>query len=312
VTAHSKPSTNIHAIIGRNGVGKTTLINAMIFSALAGNEGARFETESGWKGYTQISPGYFSNVVSISFSAFDPFNPLKHHATDGSANLKNVDKLYEEFAVSLGICLSEKGKRQRWLKTISTLESDDNFAEMELAKLADLSSGNLFEKASELKKQISSGHAIVLLTLTKLISCLEEKTLVLFDEPECHLHPPLLSALIRSLSELLYDRNAVAILATHSPVVLQEIPSSCVWNIMRSGSVGSSIRPDNQTFGENVGSLTRDVFGLEVSKSGFNSLLSQEAEKGSTYEHALESFSGQLGFEGRAILRSLINLRDKQ
>ena len=301
----------------------------MIFSALAGNEGARFETESGWKGYTQISPGYFSNVVSISFSAFDPFNPpkeqrdptkgvcyyyigLKHHATDGSANLKNVDKLYEEFAVSLGICLSEKGKRQRWLKTISTLESDDNFAEMELAKLADLSSGNLFEKASELKKQISSGHAIVLLTLTKLISCLEEKTLVLFDEPECHLHPPLLSALIRSLSELLYDRNAVAILATHSPVVLQEIPSSCVWNIMRSGSVGSSIRPDNQTFGENVGSLTRDVFGLEVSKSGFNSLLSQEAEKGSTYEHALESFSGQLGFEGRAILRSLINLRDKQ
>lgn len=30
----SKPSTNLHAIIGRNGVGKTTLINSMIASIM--------------------------------------------------------------------------------------------------------------------------------------------------------------------------------------------------------------------------------------------------------------------------------------
>jgi predicted ATP-dependent endonuclease of OLD family len=69
---------------------------------------------------------------------------------------------------------------------------------------------------------MSSGHAIVLLTITRLVATVEEKTLVLLDEPESHLHPPLLSAFIRALSDLLYDRNGVAIIATHSPVVLQE------------------------------------------------------------------------------------------
>lgn len=47
---------------------------------------------------------------------------------------------------------------------------------------------------------------------------------MLIDEPEGHLHPPLLSAFVRALSELLVNRNGVAIIATHSPVVLQEVP----------------------------------------------------------------------------------------
>jgi len=159
---------------------------------------------------------------------------------------------------------------------------------------------------------MSSGHAIVLLTITKLVARLEEKTLVLFDEPESHLHPPLLSALVRSLSELLYDRNAVAIIATHSPVVLQEIPKSCVWKINRVGLASSSSRPESETFGENVGLLTRDVFGLEVAKSGFNALLAKEAEQALTYEQALDAFKQQVGFEGRAILKALMRGRGKQ
>lgn len=59
------------------------------------------------------------------------------------------------------------------------------------------------------------------------------KTLVLIDEPESHLHPPLLSAFIRALSDLLLDRNGLSIIATHSPVVLQEVPKRCVWKINR-------------------------------------------------------------------------------
>lgn len=57
----------------------------------------------------------------------------------------------------------------------------------------------------------------------------------MLDEPESHLHPPLLSAFIRSLSELLILRNGVAIIATHSPVILQEVPKRCAWILNRSG-----------------------------------------------------------------------------
>jgi AAA domain, putative AbiEii toxin, Type IV TA system len=330
VAAHSKPSTNIHALIGRNGVGKTSLLNAMIRSVTDGatNE-ARFEVNDDWEGFTPIGSKYFSSVLSISFSAFDPFNPpeeqadptkgtcyfyvgLKSYGGNDGAILKPLGELYGEFVESLNICLSEAGKRRRWLSAIHTLESDDNFSEMNLASLAELEGEPRTEKALSIQKRMSSGHAIVLLTITKLVARLEEKTLVLFDEPESHLHPPLLSALIRSLSELLNDRNAVAIIATHSPVVLQEIPKSCVWKIMRVGLESSSSRPDSETFGENVGLLTRDVFGLEVAKSGFNALLAKEADQASTYEQALEAFNEQVGFEGRAILRSLMHSKSKE
>ena len=47
------------------------------------------------------------------------------------------------------------------------------------------------------------------LTVARLVELVEEKTLVLLDEPEEHLHPPLVSALIRALSNLLIYRNGV-------------------------------------------------------------------------------------------------------
>ena len=113
--------------------------------------------------------------------------------------------------------------------------------------------------ARKLFGNLSSGHKIVLLTITRLVETVEERTLVLLDEPEAHLHPPLLSAFVRALSDLLVNRNGVAIIATHSPVVLQEVPASCAWKIRRTGQAFPAERPDIETFGENVGVLTREV-----------------------------------------------------
>ncbi|MGQ4810974.1 AAA family ATPase [Agrobacterium vitis] len=324
VKANSTPTTNIHAIIGRNGVGKTTLLNSMTMAVTNTDyPDSRFESYE-WYEYKSIDRDYFSSVVSVSFSAFDPFNPpeeqsdpskgtcyfyvgLKSYADEGGALLKSQNDLADELVESLSLCLSEQSRSARWLEAIQNLESDDNFAEMKLGQLLELREKALDKRARELLRRMSSGHAIVLLTITKLVARVDEKTLVLFDEPESHLHPPLLSALIRSLSRLLSNRNAIAIIATHSPVVLQEIPKSCVWKIARSGLASELQRPETETFGENVGLLTREVFGLEVSKSGFSALLSTEAARAQTYEEVLTVFQGQLGLEGRAILRSIMH-----
>lgn len=160
--------------------------------------------------------------------------------------------------------------------------------------------------------RMSSGHAIVLLTITRLVATVEEKTLVLLDEPESHLHPPLLSAFIRALSDLLHDRNGLSIIATHSPVVLQEIPKSCVWKIYRKGANVTASRPSIETFAENVGVLTSEVFNLEVERSGFHDILANSVLLGKTYEQVLTEYDGQIGFEGRAILKVLIAKRDKE
>nr|WP_267874438.1 AAA family ATPase [Pseudomonas quercus] len=164
-------------------------------------------------------------------------------------------------------------------------------------------------KAGLLFGRMSSGHSIVLLTTTKLVDTVEEKTLVLMDEPESHLHPPLLSAFTRAVSDLLQNRNGVAIIATHSPVVVQEVPRLCVWKLTRNRTEGRSDRPERETFGENAGILTREIFGLEVSKSGYHAVLQAAVDKGGTFESIYDDYKGQLGFEAQAILQKLISAR---
>ena len=324
VNVGDKPTTNIHAIIGRNGVGKTTLLNGMIEAVTSkGQSVAKFYDVEGWRN-DPIDTDYFSSLVSVSFSAFDPFSPPSEQPDpskgtcyfyiglkNGDDSLKGLADIHEDFLQALKACLSQAPKRARWLEAIDTLESDENFAGMRLKDLADYSGEVLTKNARKRIKNMSSGHAVVLLTITRLVATVEEKTLVLIDEPESHLHPPLLSAFVRALSDLLLDRNGVAIIATHSPVVLQEVPRRCAWKINRSGLETKALRPSVETFGENVGILTREVFGLEVVKSGFHDLLVKSVEAGGTYESIVEDYRDQLGIEARALLKALVVNRDR-
>ena len=232
------------------------------------------------------------------------------------------------FVKSLIDCFRKANKKELWHSSIEKLGSDENFASMSLSGLEERY--NTFKQSKralqvdneEFRRlfledinlylsRMSSGHAIVLFTITQLVSTVEEKTLVLIDEPEGHLHPHLLSAFLRTLSELLYDQNGVAIIATHSPVVLQEIPKTCVWKVNRVGNTVKPYRPEQETFGENVGVLTREVFGLEVASSGYHDLLSKSVKSGDSYEEIIREYKNQLGLEARVLLKTLVTHRDK-
>jgi predicted ATPase len=343
IDPNTKPSSNIHILIGRNGVGKTTLLNNMVDALLPGRgemqDTGYFATPLFCGEHTTLSDDYFAGLVSVSFSAFDPFIP-PNNQIDASAGmryyyvglkkrvenngqtqwvLKDKAELCRDLTSSLKLCFALIAKKDRWLTAVKKLESDFNFAEMDLCQLSDEylrdpsdNKSQFSNKASGLFNLMSSGHAVVLLIITKLVETVEEKTLVLLDEPESHLHPPLLSAFTRALSDLLVDRNGVAIIATHSPVVLQEVPKSCVSILRRIRLTANVDRPENETFAENVGILTREVFGLEVSKSGFHNLLAISVSSGKNYEEIEQEYNHQLGFEGKAILRSMIAARDSQ
>ncbi|SDJ51872.1 AAA domain-containing protein, putative AbiEii toxin, Type IV TA system [Ferrimonas sediminum] len=339
VSPESTPPSNVHILIGRNGVGKTTILNNMVDTLIGvqkHEDAGQFTIPSFFNpNGLPLPAGYFSGVVSVSFSAFDPFVPPDDQ-TDISADIrycyvglkkkvgevgnehwaiKGDEDLCGDFINSLGLCLSLTAKRARWINAVARLESDVNFADMNLSQLVNLyeQDRNLFLIAAyKIFKRMSSGHSIVLLSITRLIETVDEKTLVLIDEPESHLHPPLLSSFTRALSDLLLDRNGVAIIATHSPVVLQEVPKSCVSVVRRSRLNCMVERPETETFGENVGVLTREVFGLEVTNSGFHNLLNSSVNKGLSYEQVEEEYSHQIGFEGRAILQSMIFTRDLQ
>jgi len=326
VIPESQPPTNVHVLIGRNGVGKTRCMRQLVEALLGrGDEGADGGT------LTLLPEGEdwsFAGLVLISFSAFDDFD-LRPRSTDkiGSeqvglrhrievegeeqGGIKAPRDLAVDFRKSFERC--RRGlSADRWRSAIETLETDDLFAEANVVSLLELGDDQWAEAAESLFTRLSSGHAIILLTITRLVELVEEKTLVLLDEPEGHLHPPLLSAFVRCLSDLLVKRNGVALIATHSPVVLQEVPRSCAWKLRRARAVSVVERPTVETFGENIGVLTREVFGLEVTRSGFHRLLDKAVIDGLSYEDALGRFGQQLGAEARAIIRARIAERDGQ
>jgi predicted ATPase len=332
VDPESNPPTNVHVLIGRNGVGKTHLLNNMVKALVGDDETIKkvgvFSVPLNENGMPYSLDGkeqLFAGVVSVAFSAFDPFEPyperkdksqgirysyigLKRSTNRGGefGTPMSRDMLTNEFVNSIVASIT-KGRFDRWLDAIKSLESDSLFRDLALSReFIEYEGDELKAFARKTFNKMSSGHAIVLLTITKLVEKVEEKTLVLLDEPEAHLHPPLLSAFVRALSDLLSHRNGVAIIATHSPVILQEVPKACVYKVSRSGLRAKPERPTIETFGENVGVLTREIFGLEVTESGYHKLLERELEKNKSYKRIVRRFDGQLGSEAKGILRGLI------
>lgn len=314
VRPQSMPPTNVHALIGRNGVGKSRLLHS-IASALT-SPLVDAPALHGW--YCSVDSTDFrpQNLVLITFSSFDE---LAESAVTDSPDLRydyvglrktgehaeidrqmSGDELWGRVRSALSSCHSP-GRIELWRDAISVLESSDPY----LGQLGLLASSDEWVLSGvpddgRWFRTLSSGHKAVLFAVASLVSVVEDSTVVLFDEPESHLHPPLLSSLVRVLATILKTRNGLAILATHSPIVLQEVPQSCAYVLQMGGSSLACRRPRQETFGANIGTLLRDVFEHELRRSGFYHLVT-EASAGSTYEAALELFGHQLGDEARAI-----------
>ncbi|WDT56496.1 AAA family ATPase [Streptomyces sp. G7(2002)] len=346
VLAESEPSTNIHVVIGGNGVGKTTLLRGMS-RALASPAGVRREDagtftdlEADWEPGRDPFP--FFNVIFVSFSAFDSFSAMVSNAepepdtlfdtgsprvplayiglgsSEEEGHLRDTRNLGTTFVNSVGECLARKSLRGKWIRAVQALEVDPLFRDLQISTTVSVAkdgadedlSWSLADELMDLfNNRASSGHKIVLLTLAQLIRNVRERSLVLFDEPESHLHPPLLAAYMRALSDLLAETNGAAIIATHSPVVLQEVPRSCVWKLRRSGNESVVERPQIETFGENVGVLTHEVFGLEVTQSGYHAELQRAVAAEDSFEAVASRLGNQLGSEAQGIVRILMAVK---
>lgn len=341
VAPSSTPPTNVHVVIGRNGVGKSRCFDFLSRAFLGlpdpdgGSPGALQPLQIGPLDPDGKAHG-FAGLVTVSFSPFDKYGPLvknKAHlpvrydyvglinesaeerppSRDPNADIppltiKSQPELAGDFIDGMKACRTG-ARRDRWARALRMLEADPLFEEARISAVLGDEAPDWENRARWLFRNLSSGHSIVLLIITKLIELVEEKSLVLIDEPEGHLHPPLLSAFVRALSDLLNNRNGVAIIATHSPVVLQEVPRSCTWILNREGRSARADRPLQETFGENVGVLTHQIFGLEVMQTGFYRMLS-EALGTDGYDAVRAKFHDRLGGEARSLARTLALTRN--
>ncbi len=319
VVPSSTPPTNIQAIIGTNGTGKTTLVKDIVATVYGLDKSRGSFTYKG----RDTKAGRFANVVVVAFSPFDNFSEINGLVRSCQARLEipytfiglegggedlesSTSSLFVE---SLKLCKANPHKRELWNDSIEFLKSDPVFARLELSSLMSLDQSGV--SPEDVFSALSSGHKVVLLIVTCCVAHVAEKSLIVVDEPENHLHPPLLSALIRALSYLLIDRNGVAIISTHSPVVLQEIPKDCVWKLRRVGERQIAERPAIQTFGANAGTLISEVFGLEVTKSGFHKMIEDAVEESDDFDDVEETFDCQLGDEALILARALFAIKHR-
>lgn len=321
--------TNV--VIGYNGTGKTVLMSNLAIAASKYGYDNKEDALRKSAGDFVGTPPPIRTVIVISYSAFDRFvipRPreiddlrsrsdnavlgytycgLRERVDEGNTDsteyrLRTPHEIDQDFAYSVAR-VTNAGRTEILGSLLRTLFMDASFQRIGV--------GNLYssfgrDEVVSLFQLLSSGHKIVLKMLVDLVAYLDDShlTLVLIDEPETHLHPPLLAALLKCVRQCLDHFNGYAIIATHSPVVLQETPSKYVHVLRRMGDRNTVEQPTIETFGENIGVITQDVFNLDDGSTDWHGTLS-ELSSSMSLEEIEQLFGDQLGFGARSFIMSL-------
>ena len=97
-------------------------------------------------------------------------------------------------------------------------------------------------------------------------------------------------------------------MATQSEVVLQELPNKCVYCLSKDKEIKN---PDIQTFAADVSLINKEVFGLELSNTGYYKILEDLAKnRREEAEKLLMTTNEELGESGRFYLTLLLNEGD--
>jgi predicted ATPase len=292
----------ILAIIGRNGVGKTQFM-AKLARDLATTQRVSKETVDQMESAFTPARPLFSRVIALSFSAFDRFQrpePQKFFSyiycgvRDDSGGLSRR---------------ALESRHVQYLRRIKEQDRDDLW-ECHVAKVMGISEKlvSIDQTIEELENgqtpSMSSGQSILAYFISAAIAYLKDESLVLFDEPEIHLHPNAVALLMQTLQTLLEEYNAYAIIATHSPVVIQEVPRKRVIRFERDGNITSPHSLAVESFGENIAQLTRHVFET-VEIPNFYKATFKELAKTKTFNEVSALFDDQLSLHATAYLASL-------
>jgi AAA domain, putative AbiEii toxin, Type IV TA system len=332
----------VNAVIGYNGTGKTNLLSNLAITASRYGYSRKRDMIDATAGRFVGTPPPFRSVIVVSYSAFDTFVipgrtemerqrlqaegdifgyvycGLRERIEDSSEEdqenpevedayrLRTPDEIDAEFLSAFDRIRAEN--RAEALATIlAPLLEDASFQRIGFTPLY-LDRGR--RHVAQFFRGLSSGHKVALKIVTEVTAHIDAQhpSLVLIDEPETHLHPPLLAAMLKSIRLCLDQFDGYAIIATHSPVVLQETPARYV-HVLRRLSTHSAVEsPGIETFGENVGVITQEVFNLDDGSTDWHDTLENLARR-HDIEEIEEFFGRRLGFAARSYVASV---RDEQ
>lgn len=290
----------LNAIVGKNGTGKTQILNQLAID-LSGfhDEGDKnfYREAFGAKGRPA-----FDKVMSISYSAFDSFKnlrgekSLKSYVYCGIQSEKGIlqlDEIQDNFRESLSI-IKERNRFSIWKKIITELFSEENYNII-----------NQLEDDNYENINWSSGQHILISSMTEVIAKIDNESIILFDEPEIHLHPNAISNVMRMFNMILDEFDSYAIIATHSPIILQEIPSKNIIVLERIDNQVFVREPEIECFGENITQITKDIFDVSNIESCYQTVFRELKANGKSKAEIEDYFDGKLGLNALIYLESL-------
>ena len=169
VEALSTPPTNTHALIGRNGVGKTSILNAMFNQLIQENKDGIFTKYLNTRGATwseKIDSEYFSKVIYITYSIFGEYFPdiidsqrfsyigVKEKNKDNEYYIKNIKDLSNEFFTHLGDIRSSNSMTEIFEEIL--MYFTDSYEHSVISSLLQGAKNNF---TPEDFRTLSSGHA---------------------------------------------------------------------------------------------------------------------------------------------------------
>ncbi|TAZ83330.1 ATP-binding protein [Rhizobium ruizarguesonis] len=214
--------------------------------------------------------------------------------------LKSTGQLAEEYVVGINR-IFDANRAPVLLRVLRVLFADASFAD-----LADRPMEFLQRDLKKTFMMMSTGHKIVLHATITLIANALPKSVVLIDEPESHLHPPLLAAFMHGIRDVLLTYDSFAVIATHSPVVAQETLRRHVSVVSRMGGEPNIHPARIETYGESIGAITNEVFGLHANATDYHATLQGMVAAGYNLEQIEGFFDDGLSLQARAYVMSLL------
>lgn len=305
-------SHRMFAVIGKNGVGKTQFISTLP-KDLSSMSDENFHPRK----------PLLSKVISFSESNFDNFiqaesNSRLNYIHCGMVKREsdvNVPKSKVELTREILDAYTKIKQYGRINHLRDILESLINKELLTtLFRYTDKKYELLESSLPDVMEKMSSGESIMFYLFCMLEAEMRYDSLVLLDEPETHLHPDAISELICSLDDMLMDYESCCIMVTHSPLLIREIPSDCVYVMDRDDNYTMVRKPDIETIGGNLTVLTDDIFGSRGVQKNYKRRLRESAEKVS-YDKLIDSIKSNglpLGLGIELFIRSLYHNRDRE
>lgn len=140
------------------------------------------------------------------------------------------------------------------------------------------------------------------------VAAIEQGSLLLFDEPETHLHPNFISEFMEILQDLLDATRSAAIIATHSAYIVREVPRERVSVLSIDGGEVQAAAPCLQTFGASIDTISQFVFNDTSVSHRFQETLATWVDgpgRELTIEQIVERFGAQLNPESLSYMAEL-------